>query len=173
MLEATRKQEATIHKETLEQLDAFRKHQEEEERKLLEKDNAPITVSAEDAAQWSSVGRKRKKVNEKETGLLRGVKLRKASSGAVDPTAQEKTTPVKTDKDAKDATDIVDDKDVKQSADASPLGHTTPTFTDRKGKQVLGNIGDQTVPTSKGTPVSKPANPLPLSLGYASSDEDE
>lgn len=80
VLEATRRKEAEVRKDTLEQLDAFRRRQDEAERKLLE--DAPEPVREEEA-HWVNQSRKRKKGPE----LLKGVKLRKASS-ATDDAAQ-------------------------------------------------------------------------------------
>ncbi|KAF9696180.1 hypothetical protein EKO04_006164 [Ascochyta lentis] len=78
ILEAKRKEEEKVKKETREQLDLFRRQQEEAERKALEEDNTE--VPKEDQVQWVAPGRKRKK--GPETSLLKGVKLRKSSSAA-------------------------------------------------------------------------------------------
>ena len=75
VLEATRKKEAEVRKDTLEQLDAFRRRQDEAGRKLLE-EAAPEAAREKDA-HWVSQGRKRKKGLGPE--LLKGVKLRKAT----------------------------------------------------------------------------------------------
>ncbi|KAF1968391.1 hypothetical protein BU23DRAFT_514917, partial [Bimuria novae-zelandiae CBS 107.79] len=84
VLEASRKKEAEVRKETLEQLDVFRKRQEEAERKALEEE-AP-EVAKEEEAHWVAHGRKRKKGPE----LLKGVKLKKASSAADDKAEVER-----------------------------------------------------------------------------------
>lgn len=67
-----------MKKETREQLEIFRRQQEEAERKTLEDDNTEVLK--EDQVQWVAPGRKRKKGHE--TSLLKGVKLRKSSSVA-------------------------------------------------------------------------------------------
>lgn len=67
-----------MKKETLEQLDLFRRQQEEAERKSLEDDNSEVPT--EDQVQWVAPGRKRKK--GPETSLLKGIKLRKSMSAA-------------------------------------------------------------------------------------------
>ncbi|KAF2631892.1 hypothetical protein BU25DRAFT_358266 [Macroventuria anomochaeta] len=77
ILEAKRKEEANVKKETREQLELFRRQQEEAERKALE-DNTE--APKEDQVQWTAPGRKRKK--GPELSLLKGVKLRKSSSAA-------------------------------------------------------------------------------------------
>ena len=68
-----------MKKETREQLDLFRRQQEEAERKALEDEN---TDALKEKVRWAAPGRKRKK--RPETGLLKGVKLRKSSSAAED-----------------------------------------------------------------------------------------
>lgn len=84
VLETTRAKEAAVKRETAEELDAFRRQQEEAEK-------AARTTGPEDAPEstestsWS-VGKKRKKGRE---GLLGGVKLRKASSGEKTSVAAE------------------------------------------------------------------------------------
>lgn len=65
-----------MKKETREQLELFRRQQEEAERKALEEENDG--VPKEDQVLWAAPGRKRKK--GPESSLLRGVKLRKSSS---------------------------------------------------------------------------------------------
>lgn len=75
ILDAKRKEEANVKKETREQLELFRRQQEEAERKALEEDNERIPK--EDQVQWAAPGRKRKK--GPESSLLKGVKLRKSS----------------------------------------------------------------------------------------------
>ena len=69
-----------MKKETREQLDLFRRQQEEAERKALEDENTD--APKEGQVRWAAPGRKRKKGSE--TGLLKGVKLRKSSSAAED-----------------------------------------------------------------------------------------
>ncbi|KAK4506952.1 hypothetical protein PRZ48_000685 [Zasmidium cellare] len=76
VLEEERAKEAAVKKQTREELDAFRRQQEEAEKaaKVAGGEDASEAV---DSTSWS-VGKKRKKGRE---GLLGGVKLRKASSG--------------------------------------------------------------------------------------------
>ncbi|KAF2813515.1 uncharacterized protein BDZ99DRAFT_412327, partial [Mytilinidion resinicola] len=74
VLESERAKEAAIRKETREQLDSFRKQQEEAEKAALAEGDTAIP----DEEQLFAAGRKRKKGKEKEP--LRGVKLRKSSS---------------------------------------------------------------------------------------------
>jgi hypothetical protein len=67
-----------VKKETREGLQVFRKLQEEQDKKALRKDNTEIEVVVED--EWTTGPRKRKRRVEKE--VLKGVKLRKTSTGA-------------------------------------------------------------------------------------------
>lgn len=70
----------------MEQLDAFRRRREEEERKALEAE-APEGAKEEEAqAHWVAHGRKRKKGPE----LLKGVKLRKTNEATNDKKDAEK-----------------------------------------------------------------------------------
>lgn len=143
VLEATRKKEAEVKKETLEQLDAFRKRQEEAERKALEEETAQ--GPKEDEAHWVTHGRKRKKGHE----LLKGVKLRRASSAADDEPAAKKP-------------------EVEKPPQGSGGKET------RERVKTSGNVLKMSPTEPKSTsPPSKPPIPLSLGLGYASSDDDD
>ncbi|KAH6614902.1 N-terminal domain of NEFA-interacting nuclear protein NIP30-domain-containing protein [Boeremia exigua] len=93
ILEARRKEDASVKKETREQLEIFRRQQEEAERKALEDENSE--VPKEDLVQWAAPGRKRKTGHE--NSLLKNVKLRKPSSTAAEKkpivTADEQEKP--------------------------------------------------------------------------------
>lgn len=85
VLETTRAKEAAVKRETAEELDAFRRQQEEAEK-------ATRATGSEDAPEGTQstswlVGKKRKKGRE---GPLGGVKLRKASSGEKTSVAAER-----------------------------------------------------------------------------------
>lgn len=82
VLESTRQKEEAVKKETTEQLELFRKQQEEADKVLLEEggekeaaDGGSVPEAAE--SQWAVHGRKRKRTKEKE--VLKGVKLQKSS----------------------------------------------------------------------------------------------
>jgi len=75
-----------VKRETTEQLDLFRRQQEEADKVLLEGGGDKEAADGGDAAaagesQWAVNGRKRKRVKEKE--VLKGVKLRKSSTTEV------------------------------------------------------------------------------------------
>ena len=63
MLEGTRKKENEVQKETLEQLDAFRRRQEDAERRAFEEEQrvgGKKEGETETHAKWVAAGRKRK-----------------------------------------------------------------------------------------------------------------
>lgn len=85
VLESTRAKEEAVKKETKEQLDLFRRQQEEADKALLDAAGNKSTVAPATAGsppteegQWAVNARKRKRAKEKE--VLKGVKLRKSSS---------------------------------------------------------------------------------------------
>lgn len=89
LMDAKKKEEAAVRKDTLEQLDLFRKQQEDAERKALdEENNGPATT---EDAQWIAGGRKRKKGNE--GGLLKGLKLKKTASTLEDKSGVRTSLP--------------------------------------------------------------------------------
>ncbi|KAI9814370.1 MAG: hypothetical protein M1827_003225 [Pycnora praestabilis] len=88
VLESTRAQEEAVKRETTEQLDLFRRQQEEADKALLvdaERTNADSGSLPVEEEQWVINGRKRKKGKDKEG--LKGVKLRKSSSTRERPPA--------------------------------------------------------------------------------------
>lgn len=153
-----------MQKETLEQLDLFRKHQEEIERKALAEQNAG-SPPAEDA-QWAVSGRKRRRGNDKDGGLLKGVKLRKASSGA------ETATEVKKAADPAISKKSIHNNDDKGGVPIS-TGNEEHSPKNDKGVMRIPETRGATTATKAASPTSQPPNSLALGLGYASSDEDD
>lgn len=85
MLESTRKKEEEVKKETSEQLDLFRRQQEEKDKELLEggeeaDGKAGSPTAGESQSSWAVNARKRKRAKENERAGLKGLKLRKSSS---------------------------------------------------------------------------------------------
>lgn len=86
VLESTRAKEEALKKETAEQLNLFRRQQEEADRALLPHiDNAEEEIAAGKSqdlgtteSQWAINDRKKRKRGDKE--VLKGVKLRKGST---------------------------------------------------------------------------------------------
>ena len=85
VLESTRKKEEEVKKETSEQLDLFRRQQEEKDKELLEggeeaDGKAGSPTAGESQSTWAVNARKRKRAKENERAGLKGLKLRKSSS---------------------------------------------------------------------------------------------
>ncbi|KAF2761928.1 hypothetical protein EJ05DRAFT_496815 [Pseudovirgaria hyperparasitica] len=80
VLESTRAKEAAVRKETSEQLELFRRQQEEIEKNTNLVEETAVPPSSEE--HWVA-GRKRKKGKESD-GLIKGLKLRKTSSAEQD-----------------------------------------------------------------------------------------
>lgn len=76
VLESTRAKEAAVKRETSEQLDYFRRQQEEAEKAAQAQNTDAVVPEVEE--KWAT-GRKRKKGKEGE-GAIKGLKLRKTSS---------------------------------------------------------------------------------------------
>jgi hypothetical protein len=142
--EKKRKEEANVKKDTRDQLDAFRRQQEEAERKEFEEEDTNV---ANENVQWAAPGRKRKK--GLETSLLKGVKLKKTNS-----TTQDYAT--------------AGDSALQDSKVRVPF--TTTVFTDHPEKSA--EPPGVSLNTAHTAPLAKiPIAPL-LGMGYASSDED-
>ena len=99
VLESTRAEEDRVKKETTEGLELFRKHQEEADKKArAENDGTQIQEGSpvrED--EWVAAGRKRKRTKDKE--VLKGVKVRRASSSADQVPTSSRPGSAKPDKD--------------------------------------------------------------------------
>ena len=85
MLESTRKKEEEVKRETTEQLDVFRRQQEQADKAYLDEgndsdpSNVVVTAGSPEVGhtQWAVNAKKRKRVKEKDG--LNGVKVRKSS----------------------------------------------------------------------------------------------
>ena len=144
VLESTRSKEAEVKKDTREQLEAFRKQQEDAEKVArTEDDGAEASPAAE---SWSLGPRKRKKGSERET-LGGVVKLRKASTTERERERENVSPPI-----------------VAKGIKASAQAYGPPAV---KGTAVAK---EERLESSKATPsVVAPS----LGLGAYSSDEDE
>ena len=97
MLESTRKKEEDVKKETSEQLDLFRRQQEEKDKELLEggeelDGKAGSPTAGESQSPWAVNARKRKRAKENERAGLKGLKLRKSSSTGEAPVELKKSS---------------------------------------------------------------------------------
>ncbi|KZF18841.1 hypothetical protein L228DRAFT_264222 [Xylona heveae TC161] len=135
VLESTRAQEAALKKETSEQLDYFRKQQEQADKALLaaegEQDaqtgagSGSPTATAEEE-NWAVSGRKRKKGKDGQGGL-RGVKLLRKSSSASGANEKQKNA-------ASPGSDSPDTKGVSSAAKPAQQGGEKPTATEKDEK---------------------------------------
>ena len=175
MLESTRAKEEAVKRETTEQLDLFRRQQEEADKALLKesgekedgeggKAGSPTTGEN----QWAINTRKRKRVKEKE--VLKGVKVRKGSStgeppvglggerrGSV-PQEPEKGKAILSAQDSIEKKTSSAEKDLKGKVISEALESPTP---------ISGTAGP---PKQESGAVSKPAA---LGLAGYSSDEGD
>ncbi|KAF3481500.1 uncharacterized protein GIQ15_04259 [Arthroderma uncinatum] len=82
ILESTRAKEEALQKETSEKLELFHRQREEAEKALLDAEGgstAELVGPADEGDNWAISGRKRRRVKEKDGGLL-GLKRRKSST---------------------------------------------------------------------------------------------
>ncbi|KAI9765458.1 MAG: hypothetical protein M1835_007377 [Candelina submexicana] len=169
VLESTRAKEAAVKKETTEQLDLFRKQQEEADKALLLSDpniehasvgaasGGPITEDE----QWIINGRKRKKGKEKEG--LKGVKLRKSSSTNERPVIPAASSP---------STSQIKDQG-KQFDQTLSRGNVSQLRRPNEDEADT-STKPTTAFSSKATPPMKPSAELStLGLGNYSSEDDD
>ncbi|GAB1726046.1 hypothetical protein NU195Hw_g1152t1 [Hortaea werneckii] len=171
VLESTRTQEAEVKKETREQLDAFRKLQEDAEKKAVagqEGDDAGDTATADTETSWALGPRKRKKGKERG-GVLGGIKLRKAESAETAGVGGEgekatSSSPPKEDKDAKDT----------QASSQTPAESKSPEQAERPlsapDKQ---GTGKTVTHEPRQVEAKSAAQPPSLGLVAYSSDEED
>ena len=152
VLESTREKEAEVKKQTVEQLEAFRKQQEDAEKTARQDETTDAVESAE---TWSAGPRKRKKGRET---ILGGVKVRRTSTAekkSDSPPKAASTTP--------------------QKLEESPKSHDD----DHKAAPVAGNETAGSVPPAKvqvqqsAGPNTPPSSAAGLGLAAYSSDEDD
>ncbi|GME23075.1 NEFA-interacting nuclear protein NIP30 [Neofusicoccum parvum] len=166
VLESTRAKEAALKQETTQQLDAFRRQQDEAERAARLAGNSEGDPAVEEE-QWASAGRKRKKGKDKET--LMGIKIRRTSStgekGVSDSTSKAKANkPAPAAEGNKTATA----PETTKPAPAAKV-HATPASSPPKmDTGAAGSAGQKEAQAQK-------AKPTPAALGLSgySSDEDD
>jgi hypothetical protein len=124
VLESTRREEERVRRETAEGLELFRRQQDEADRKARGGEGVEDAAPAAEEEQWVAGGRKRKRVKEKEG--LKGVKVRRSSSGvgvgAVSPEGKKETGEVK-------STTVLQEEQVElkaKPADAPPASKPLP-----------------------------------------------
>ncbi|CAD6446600.1 ca15fb6f-5a66-4546-981d-9bfc8c295729 [Sclerotinia trifoliorum] len=161
VLESTRAEEDRVKKETAEGLELFRKQQEEADKKAraAENDVAQIQEGSpvrED--EWGATSRKRKRTKDKE--VLKGVKVRRASSSVeqASSSSSAKDLPKKPAKD--DSSSVATNTKPQAPQDSAKVPETQPA-----------KVPAQTV-ASKKPPPSPPKAGLGL-VDYGSDEDDE
>lgn len=172
VLESTRAKEEAVKRETVEQLDVFRRQQEEADRALLlqqqeglDEDKVGKTGNpTTEETQWAVNGRKRKRVKEKD--VLKGVKLRKSSIASKSPTAADGTLPsTLTTMNATTKEDDTTNQAPPSFGLADGKRYSNSAFLTRSRSQE--GLSETAVPLSKG-----PGLPGLGLAGYCSDDED-
>ena len=145
MLESTRKKEEDVKRETTEQLDLFRKQQEEADKASLGEGEEADDSTAKGKAgspeagetQWAVNAKKRKRAKEKEG--LKGVKLRKSSSMNESP-----KTPQENRLEEADPAPSVDRKSPQETTKAPPIFTNTnisPAITKSQSPRSASTTG--------------------------------
>lgn len=179
MLESTRKKEEEVKKETSEQLDLFRRQQEEKDKELLEggeeaDGKAGSPTAGESQSSWAVNARKRKRAKENERAGLKGLKLRKSSSTGEAPVGLR--TSSSTGENPNDPR-----RDAGQEESVGPKGTTPGNLSTEKA-----SVGVSAPPPPPPSAVTKTASPRRenslnskslstsgLGLAGYSSDEDD
>lgn len=175
MLESTRAKEEAVKRETTEQLDLFRRQQEEADKALLkeseEKEDGEGGKAGSPTAgenQWAINARKRKRVKEKE--VLKGVKVRKGSSTSELPVGLGGERRGSASQEPEKAKAIV-------SAQDSTGKKTSSTEKNIEGNVISEALASPTPESGTAGPSKQDSGaaskPAPLGLAdYSSDDED-
>ncbi|GAB7355777.1 hypothetical protein MBLNU459_g6459t1 [Dothideomycetes sp. NU459] len=154
VLESTRAKESAVRKETAEQLELFRKQQEESEKAALAANPDPDAQAA-GSDTWAVSARKRKRARERE-GFL-GVKLRRTSSAADQPDT------------SKPADAVQEESTNPQKEAVASTNSSSPSVVAEVTKAVKP---DNSPRTATASPLPLQPAPAALGLGAYSSDED-
>ncbi|KAJ0424682.1 NEFA-interacting nuclear protein Nip30 [Aspergillus carlsbadensis] len=156
IMESTRAQEATVKKETAEQLELFRRQREEAEKAALE-DNAADVTPATEGEDWKIASRKRRREKGKDL-LIPGRKRKSMGEEVADDTTSEQRT-------SKKAKEVVEGKGGEKSHASTPPEQRSQATVDHSAKD--------TKSASPIQPKSKPATSPPApSLGLAGYSSD-
>ena len=151
VLESTRAKEEAVKKETAEQLDLFRRQQEEADKALLSEAGASFDTTAHVEAgsppgtepQWTVKSRKRKRTKDKE-GLSAGLKLRRSSTSQTSavgtykhtiaplPGAVAETNNIEPDPAKRDVIEFI-----KLASASQPSNSTSPKSSVKKSQLVV------------------------------------
>ena len=181
MLESTRKKEEEVKKETSEQLDLFRRQQEEKDKELLEggeeaDGKAGSPTAGESQATWAVNARKRKRAKENERAGLKGLKLRKSLSTGEAPVGLKTSSSTGEDlsasrKDAGQRESIEPNGTALKnpSAEKTSFGGSASPAPTARPEAVTKTVP----PKNEDILTSKPLNNSALGLAGYSSDEDD
>lgn len=155
IMESTRAQEATVKKETAEQLELFRRQREEAEKAHLEDNTADVAPVAE-GEDWKIAPRKKRR-DKSSTLLVPGRKRKSVGEDTTDDPSKEPGQNKKAkenveDKGSKDVTSTTAEDDVKQAD------------VDNGIKVAKGTLAQQ--------PTKQAASPPAPSLGLAGYSSD-
>ncbi|KAI9674812.1 MAG: hypothetical protein M1817_001716 [Caeruleum heppii] len=166
VLESTREKEQAVKKETLEQLEVFRKQQEDADKALLNESAPPVEGQAAapdvEDVQWTVGHKKRKKTAEKE--VLKGVKLRRVSS-----TANETVKDTERSSATNSAKSPVQ---AEESASSILAAKASPEVRSIRESQSKKSVHPATVPVAETQKSTSPVKSL-LGLDYGSDDDDD
>ena len=178
MLESTRKKEEEVKKETSEQLDLFRRQQEEKDKELLEggeelDGKAGSPTAGESQSPWAVNARKRKRAKENEKAGLKGVKLRKSSSTGEAPIELKKSSSTsKTPDVSKTALDEDSVEELKTTASKIPSAKEK-TAAKVSATRPPNRVTTQTHPEQdKSSGLTASLGPGLGLAGYSSDEED-
>ncbi|THY24152.1 hypothetical protein D6D01_05623 [Aureobasidium pullulans] len=164
VMETTRAKEDAVRKETAEQLEAFRRQQEDTEK--ASREAAPEASNQSEGDTWAFNARKRKRNREKEA--IAGLKLRKSSSSMAQMTPDAGVGAA--------ATTTSDDKNAPPSspaptpADQSASAKSVQPPAAVIDKAVLDKVDKAPATTAAST---SPAPAAALGLAAYSSDDDD
>ena len=182
VLESTRRKEEEVKKETDDQLDIFRRQQEEKDKELLEgaeevEGKAGSPTAGESQSTWALNARKRKRAKDSDKAGLKGLKLRKSSSTGEVPVGLRASST--TDEPASTPTTI---SSYGKSVEAHNIntGNLAPQKASVKASASTSPpLSPPPHPSAEPPPrqatnlTSKPSDASGLGLSAYSSDEDE
>lgn len=180
VLESTRRKEEEVKKETTEQLDLFRRQQEEKDKELLEggeevDGKAGSPTVGESQSPWAVNARKRKRTKENDRAGLKGLKLRKSSSTGEAPVGP-RTFSSTGEAPNVSKTEAGESKFLEPKIDSPEISSTK-----KKGGAGVSasppprpeKIAIKVLPEQDNSSSPKPSGTLGLGLAGYSSDEDD
>ncbi|CAC9893481.1 unnamed protein product [Aureobasidium pullulans] len=163
VMETTRAKEDAVRKETAEQLEAFRRQQEDTEK--ASREAAPEASNQSEGDTWAFNARKRKRNREKEA--IAGLKLRKSSSSTAQMTPDAGVGPAATTSDDKNAPPS---SPAPTPADQSASAKSVQPPAAAIDKAVLDKVDKAPATAAAST---SPAPAAALGLAAYSSDDDD